>query len=86
MRAEESRLQLQRVEAAPKNPAQGFASIVTLIGVTRGNQAGRLVLDWTDAAHWSKRPRHCRTCAGWTHLLDDAGLPSHKVCAEAVAR
>jgi hypothetical protein len=44
-----------------------------------------LTLDWRDWSHWSHRQRPCRICHGRTHLLDDAGLPAHKTCAEEEA-
>lgn len=39
-------------------------------------------LDWRDARHWSAREAPCVHCGGLTHLRDEDGLASHKVCAE----
>jgi hypothetical protein len=46
---------------------------------------GAVVLDWRDARlHWAPKLARCRRCKnGRTHLRDDDGRPSHKVCAEA---
>lgn len=42
------------------------------------------VLDWSDSAHADRgRPKPCRVCGAATILRDTAGLPCHKVCAEA---
>jgi hypothetical protein len=46
-------------------------------------------LDWSGrdgVRHYGDgRPRPCRSCGRWSLLLDDAGRPQHKVCAEAEA-
>lgn len=39
-------------------------------------------LDWHDGSHWSVRSAPCVHCGGFTRLLNDDGLPAHKVCAE----
>jgi hypothetical protein len=41
------------------------------------------LLDWRDGAHWSTEARPCWHCGSSTHLRDDRGKPSCKVCAEA---
>ncbi len=41
------------------------------------------VLDWSDPRHWGAgRAQPCIYCEGWTPLVDKAGRPAHKVCAE----
>ncbi|GAB7035938.1 hypothetical protein AB0G35_31165 [Streptomyces sp. NPDC021749] len=42
------------------------------------------ILDWHSDEHWSFESQPCRHCRRPTHLLDDQGKPSHKVCAEAL--
>jgi hypothetical protein len=43
-------------------------------------------IDWRDPIRWNKGQQEpCVHCSKPTLLLDDAGLPSHKVCAEAAA-
>ncbi|MFI0827200.1 hypothetical protein ACH4Q7_22405 [Streptomyces roseolus] len=41
------------------------------------------LLDWSHSSHFHRDARPCRSCGGMTHLRDDHGHPSHKVCAEA---
>jgi hypothetical protein len=41
------------------------------------------VLDWSAPSRWLDEPQPCRHCRKPAHLVDDLGLPSHKVCAEA---
>lgn len=38
--------------------------------------------DWSKG-HWTKPARPCVHCRYPTMLRDDAGQPSHKVCAES---
>ncbi|OEJ21857.1 hypothetical protein AR457_39890 [Streptomyces agglomeratus] len=45
---------------------------------------GRIV-DWRDRSHWSERAQPCRFCRKPTNLLDDLGVPAHKVCFEEAA-
>lgn len=47
----------------------------------------KLGLNWSHPCHWSGAPEPCVYCARLTNLLDGAGIPAHKVCAErAVTR
>jgi hypothetical protein len=39
--------------------------------------------DWRDSQHWAQTPKPCRFCRKPTHIRDDYGRPTHKVCAEA---
>jgi len=41
-------------------------------------------LDWSDSAHWSNRRGPCCYCTAPTNLLDAAGRPAHKLCAERI--
>ena len=43
-----------------------------------------IVADWSNGSHWNRgRQAACIHCERLTMLLDDAGRPAHKVCAEA---
>lgn len=42
------------------------------------------LLDWTDPRHHSREARPCRHCGSPTHMRDETGKPSDKVCAERV--
>jgi hypothetical protein len=39
-------------------------------------------LDWRDSSHYGTVLRPCGTCGQGTRLLNDAGDPQHKTCAE----
>lgn len=41
-------------------------------------------LNWSGSGHWSRVSGPCVYCGGPTNLRDEAGVPAHKVCAEAV--
>ena len=42
-----------------------------------------MLLDWSSSRHWNyDGPQHCRYCGQHAFLLDSAGHPAHKVCAE----
>lgn len=41
------------------------------------------LLDWSSSKHWNHRgPAPCRYCGRPACLLDSAGHPAHKTCAE----
>ncbi|MFJ7592471.1 hypothetical protein ACIQZO_34900 [Streptomyces sp. NPDC097617] len=40
------------------------------------------LLDWGTSKHWDWQEQPCRYCGYPTHLRDDKGIPSDKVCAE----
>jgi len=41
------------------------------------------ILDWSASSHWQAgAAQPCRYCQQWTPLLDSAGRPAHKLCAE----
>lgn len=42
----------------------------------------RTVLDWSDRSRNLPVPQPCRHCRKPAHLIDDFGMPCHKVCAE----
>ena len=42
----------------------------------------RTVLDWSGAEHWSWLQAGCIHCEDLTRLVDGAGRPSHRTCAE----
>jgi len=43
----------------------------------------KAALDWSDPRHWrAGTAQPCRYCQQWTPLLDSAGRPAHKLCAE----
>ena len=42
-----------------------------------------MLLDWSSSRHWNyDGPQLCRYCGKDAFLLDSAGHPAHKVCAE----
>lgn len=65
--------------------------------VGRGSQGGptcrpqvtlvprsRVVLDWSDRSRSLLQPQPCRHCGKLAHLVDDYGIPCHKVCQEEI--
>ncbi|MEU6702462.1 competence protein CoiA family protein [Streptomyces wuyuanensis] len=75
------------VEAAPSvSPLQraglGAQGGATLRPEVRLVQQRRVV-DWSDSSRFLNVPQPCRYCRKPASLLDDSGLPCHKVCEEA---
>ncbi|MFJ6943150.1 hypothetical protein ACISU4_00520 [Streptomyces wuyuanensis] len=60
---------------------QGQSIDASAVTVPR-QQTPATVLDWGDPSHWSMDSRPCRHCRKPTNLVDDLGMPSHKVCSE----
>jgi len=59
------------------------ADFVTRLNTDR--PAADVTHDWRDRKHWARNVARCVICSGGTHLLNDQGLPSCKVCVEAVS-
>lgn len=42
-----------------------------------------IVLDWNDGRHWNSKRTACIYCGRLSFLVDDAGRPAHKTCAQS---